>query len=711
MELKITEHSLIDSAPMVDAALAYAARGIPVFPLKAAGKLPLTVRGFKDATTNTNTIRAWWKSQPLANIGIPTGERSGWAVIDIDARHGGNESFAALIEKNGQIPDTAESQTGGGGRHLIFKFVEGFRNSAGRLGKGIDTRGEGGYIVAPPSIHESGALYAWEASSDPEDVPLADLPEWLNPDRAKPSQLATGNLIGVEPAAVAKANGSPVEEGGRNMAAASLAGQYISAGDSVSDVMKKVKDWNELNPAPLPVAEIERTVASVARTHISKHPGSEIRVGDLQPEAAATTRSEPEPFPDELLNPPGLVGELCRWINETAIKPQPILALGNSIAFVGAVIGRKVKTPTDLRSNIYALGVGESGCGKDHSRKCIKRICKAAGLTGDLLGGEEVSSDSALLASVCAHPSILFQFDEIGHFLTNANSKYAAVHQRNIAPTFTKLFSSANTTFIGKEYSGRDRADIEQPNVCLYGTTVPERLYDGLTDSEIRDGFLGRMLVFQSGNADPIEQDIDPKTIPPTQSIVQQVQSWVSRNDLPRAEGNIASVIEHIPILVNLEPGADGVFQHFKTVCTRRKAEIRSLNVGGLDALWSRAMEHSLKVALIIACGCEYSTPIIGQQVAEWSVKLVEYLVGQLVETVKNSVAGSDHHRDLLAVLRVIRAAGPKGVSRSNLCRSTQKLRRNQRDEILSQLLEQGDIAKRETQLTRGPKGTEYVTI
>jgi hypothetical protein len=172
------------------------------------------------------------------------------------------------------------------------------------------------------------------------------------------------------------------------------------------------------------------------------------------------------------------------------------------------------------------MGVGASGCGKDHSRQCVKAICDAAGLTEDMLGGEDISSDSAILGAVIEHPSILFQWDEIGHLIANTTSRYAQSHQRAIAPLLTKLFSSARGKMLGKEYAGRKdgRKDIDQPNVCLYGTTVPERLFEGLTPGEIADGFLGRMLVFQSDNPEPIEQDTD--TEEPPESIVTMVQAW-----------------------------------------------------------------------------------------------------------------------------------------------------------------------------------------
>jgi hypothetical protein len=98
-------------------------------------------------------------------------------VLDIDLRHGGEESLEEIIKK-GHLPDTIEALTGGGGRHIFFLHNPGLRNSVGEL-PGIDVRGEGGYVIVAPSMHESGNSYEWELSSRPGEVPLGEWPPWL----------------------------------------------------------------------------------------------------------------------------------------------------------------------------------------------------------------------------------------------------------------------------------------------------------------------------------------------------------------------------------------------------------------------------------------------------------------------------------------------------------------------------------------------------
>ena len=178
---------------MIRAALHYAhCFGWSVFPLAPRDKVPLIPkwrdgRGVLDATTDADRIRGWWSRNPRAKIGIATGTVSGSWVLDVDPRNGGDDSLAELESAHGPLPETTEAVTGGGGRHVLFKCTEPIRCTV--LAPGLDVKGCGGYIVAPPSIHPSGRRYCWEASCRPDETTIADAPEWLARmlDRRAPS--------------------------------------------------------------------------------------------------------------------------------------------------------------------------------------------------------------------------------------------------------------------------------------------------------------------------------------------------------------------------------------------------------------------------------------------------------------------------------------------------------------------------------------------
>jgi len=172
---------------LLAAALSYAARGWAVFPLQPRGKTPITAHGCRDATSDPKRIKQWWTRTPNANIGVATGGVSGIVAIDIDVDEArgkdGRKSFEAIAAGR-DLPETLTSVTGRGGYHMIFDAgEEAIGNSTGTIGLDIDTRGDNGYIVAAPSIHENGHTYRWA-----NDVEPAPLPDWLRPEhyRAKP---------------------------------------------------------------------------------------------------------------------------------------------------------------------------------------------------------------------------------------------------------------------------------------------------------------------------------------------------------------------------------------------------------------------------------------------------------------------------------------------------------------------------------------------
>lgn len=179
---------------LLRSALLYAEKfHFAVFPCHR-DKSPFTKNGFKDATRDFTQIQTWWSHWPNANIGIATGE-SGIVVLDVDPRHCGDQALEGLEAQHGKLPLTPEVLTGGGGRHLYFKSPEGLvLSSNGKAGPGLDFKASGGYVIAPPSIHESGREYTWEHSARIDEVELADLPGWLNELAGTPAIVCRNGL-------------------------------------------------------------------------------------------------------------------------------------------------------------------------------------------------------------------------------------------------------------------------------------------------------------------------------------------------------------------------------------------------------------------------------------------------------------------------------------------------------------------------------------
>ena len=170
---------------VLQTALAYAKQDIRVIPIKQGEKRP-PMQGWQNAaTSDPTTIRTWFEGQfKDCGLGIATGEfRNRYLiVIDIDDRpeFSGSDTLKDLEQLHGQLPDTVEVITGSGGRHIYFLTDAPIRNEAsGRLGQGIDVRGIGGQVLAPPTIHPNGKTYEWVEGKSIANTPPADMPLWM----------------------------------------------------------------------------------------------------------------------------------------------------------------------------------------------------------------------------------------------------------------------------------------------------------------------------------------------------------------------------------------------------------------------------------------------------------------------------------------------------------------------------------------------------
>src|SRR4051794_36010204 len=160
-------------SPSIEDVLMLAVRGFTLVPLHSpagarcdcgqphcpsVGKHPRLSRWGRQATTDSKTLARWWERWPTANVGAVTGAAAARIVIDIDPRHGGDETLYELERRRGRLPRTVETLTGGGGRHLWFSLPRGqiVRGGVQLLGPGVDVQAEGQLVVVPPSVHVSG---------------------------------------------------------------------------------------------------------------------------------------------------------------------------------------------------------------------------------------------------------------------------------------------------------------------------------------------------------------------------------------------------------------------------------------------------------------------------------------------------------------------------------------------------------------------------
>ncbi|MCP4035315.1 MAG: bifunctional DNA primase/polymerase [bacterium] len=673
------------------------------------GKVPKRRRWQKEKRATLEDTLDWAAS---GNVGLRTGTASGVVVIDLDE---------GADTEGLELPQTVSVVTGSGGRHLYYLCpTAAIGNSVSKLGQHIDVRADGGQVVFVGSIHpDTQQPYVWEAGLSPDEVEMAVLPasiiERLNNGAEATAATETQSEYASAALRDECARVASAEQGARNdtlYRAAFNLGQLVGSGEldrrtvtpRLADAARQCGLDSDSDCGPKGIAA---TIESGLNAGVSTPRDNRGRAADdvfVAVGAPDQAQAETSSFPAHLLDSiPGEIGRICKWINDTAIKPQPILTLGNVLAFWGAVVGRKVEAHR-LRTNLYCMGIGDSGCGKNHSRTAILELVKAAGI-GDMMGGRP-ASDTGLLTALAINPARFFQWDEAGHLLASMNARNASSHQKMIPATLTELFTTAGSMFYGKEYADQKqnpRYDINQPHACFYGTTVPERLMSALSPDEIRDGFIGRLLLFVSEDDDPLSRravDIDPPA-ETTEAIVH----WQLRDDLPKPEGNIAQIAENIPLQVAIEPAALLLFDALRT----RVRELRKTyrDGTGVDVLLARTWEHAMKVALTVASSESYN-PSINEATAKWSIELVEFLVQNLSTLIRANVSANAFEAMVQRVQKIIVAAGAEGIKRSLLSRRLRSLKTRELDEVLAKLEESGEISKSKQKGKTGPAATVY---
>lgn len=242
----------------------YVTFGFAIHPLIPKRKEPLTKNGLKDASKDLNQITAWLDRCPDANIGIATGSVSGVWVLDVDGEDG-EASLKDLLQKHGDFPKTKEVITGTGGKHIYFLMPPNteISNSVRRLAPGLDVRGDGGYVVAPPSIHPNGKAYKW-SENNAETIQSA--PEWLlnllktPPDYARPASSSDWRELV-----------KGVSEGQRNDALARVSGALLASKIEPEIALELCVGWNDsFCEPPMDHDEVERTFNSIAQREARK---------------------------------------------------------------------------------------------------------------------------------------------------------------------------------------------------------------------------------------------------------------------------------------------------------------------------------------------------------------------------------------------------------------------------------------------------------
>lgn len=397
-------------------------------------------------------------------------------------------------------------------------------------------------------------------------------------------------------------------------------------------------------------------------------------------------------LPLDLQHPGGFVEATMDWINETAICPQPTFALAAALCLAGTIFGRHVQDESGQRTNLFLMGVGYTSCGKDHALKAVARALDSCEASGLRLG--QVTSDSAVEYALRRNPRFAMLIDEAGHFFANvASAKVVGSPLQSLKPALLELWSCANSRWKGKQRVPKNERDaepvlIDSPHVCLFGMTQPQIFFEGASKTDLRDGWLARNLFFISKTR-PKPHFMPQGEVPV--HIRREVMCWTAPSEAVRT--------------IPSDDGAKAAFEAFNDEVYWKM--LKADRTGDeTNYLYGKALENARRVALVLAVGRDGNCAVVTERDAAYACRLVKYLVGDLIRAVRETVSESPDEKAKKRIVQIVADAGSGGITRNELTRKTQFIRKSFRDEYLADLIESGELV-----MTTGTRGMETYKI
>lgn len=394
---------------------------------------------------------------------------------------------------------------------------------------------------------------------------------------------------------------------------------------------------------------------------------------------------EPQAVPECLLRVPGFVSEVMDYCLETAPYPNVALAFGGALCLQALLAGSKVRDPSDNRSNLYLLGLANSGCGKDAPRKVNTRILAETGLLDCL--GDKFSSGEGIQDALYMHPVVLFQNDEIDGLLQSINKSKDARHE-GIMTTLLSLYGYASSVYPMRKKAGQAESQvIDQPCLVMFGTAIPQHFYEALSGRMLSNGFLGRWLIVESGKR---QTGQDAKIIDIPSRVMDTACRW--RDSRPgELRGNLAKwhpTPKIVPYSEAAKCDADEMRAYYDS--EHRLAEERGDHTA--MSVWARANEHARKLALIYAVSeCDRS-PLIGCEPIAWAREFVTLQSKWLLFKASMHVADNPFHELCQKFTRRLLLAPNRTMNRGKLLKAMH-CEALTLDKVAMTLSQQGDVA------------------
>jgi hypothetical protein len=502
-------------------------------------------------------------------------------------------------------------------------------------------------------------------------------------------------------------------KGNLRNAAFSLAGHLHSFKDDFhnrltdDEVYELLGDWNKKNNPPLRDDELKEASVNGRKNGTPREDKPPTAMTQQSPvdrrefqKILEAEKIELEHFPIDCQSLPGFLGEVIRHNLATAHYPLPEVAMGAALSLLSTLTGGKV-SDQGARTNLMIISLALSGAGKDHGRKLNRKILRLCG--GEkMIGPERIGSHAGILSALSAQWNILFQIDEI-HHLAMAMQDRSSPHLVQIASVLMQVFGSADDIWTGDAYGDRAKVKtLNYPHLVLHGTAVPQDFWESMTVKNLTGGLIGRCLVFESTKYVRYQQ---PSNNPIPQSIIDQAAWWLQ---LRTSVGNLADQSDgSSPILIQRDEAAHArLHEHTNKISDRRMDEepIQA-------AIWSRAAEKTVKLAMLFACSraSGQSVPTIQLEDVELAIRLNNWITRKILQQADRHVSASPFGQ-LVNEMRTLLRSRPGEWTMNEITRKTQKLKPRDRGDVLATLVMSGCVEQGERE-TAGRRATIFTAI
>lgn len=380
-------------------------------------------------------------------------------------------------------------------------------------------------------------------------------------------------------------------------------------------------------------------------------------------------------LPEHLCFPPGAVGDFARFIVGCARFPSPHLALVASLAFTAGLVGRRYKGPTGLRSNLYIIGLAESGFGKDVTIRVTSALADSTSWghkVSENLFSDQIRSLPGLAGKLRKSPSAVVIQDEFGRWLAEHTARNAASYRAEITASLMELTGSPAGFWGGQEKAAGNIPRIVQPCLTIHGISTPSTFWGALSSGNISEGLLGRLVLIDVGNAEPVKVRRPPNSIediPPALS--EQVAALLGLS-AGKYTGSFCALTakseeKPFPIMtVEWSHGVDDIFEDFDDRIRSMKKTVDPQ----YRPILNRVGENAARLALIVAVGCNPKEPVITAEIQRWANAVAEHSLRVILRGADENVADNDRSAEYIRVRRIISRKGARGVTMRDILKS-----------------------------------------